>query len=70
MRAHGPSGPVACPLPPLISSPVSLTRGLGSAFTSAEHSQGPKEDGGVGRGDIPVGASGSGMARMCPWRRA
>ena len=31
---------------------------------------GPVEDGGVRRGESPVGASGYGMARMCPCRRA
>ena len=31
---------------------------------------GPAEDGGVRRGESTVGSSGSGMDRMCPWRRA
>ena len=31
---------------------------------------GPDDYGGVRRGDIPVGASGLGIAKMCPWRRA
>ena len=31
---------------------------------------GPTEDGGVRRDEIPVGASGSGMDRMCPCRRS
>ena len=31
---------------------------------------GPAEDGGVRRGKSPVVVFGSGMARMCPFRRA
>ena len=31
---------------------------------------GPVEDGGVRRGESPVGASGSGMAKMCYCRKS
>ena len=39
MRGHGPSGPIACPLTPLISGPVPLTGGLGSTFPDAGRSR-------------------------------
>ena len=65
-RGSGPSSPVAHPLR-FYKLSYSMDRRTWVIIARCWSFAGPAEDGGVSRGEIPVGESGSRMARMCHW---